>query len=322
MQLERGFEAPDDQPNASLGRRLAALLPDAINRLRSLNISLRAIADESFLLAEQMDFGFLFEPGRQLLSIGYNVTTKKLEAAAYDMLASEARIATFLAIAKGDIPQESWSRLSRAHTIAFDRPVLLSWTGTMFEYLMPTLWMRSYPDTLMTRTLTAVVDIQRAFARKFNVPWGISESGYAEQDPAGHYQYCAFGIPGMALKWDLTAGPVISPYSSFLALSVDAAAAIGNLRRMAKLGWTGAYGFYEAVDYSKSHGRGQIVREWMAHHQGMSLLAILNLLHDNVIQTWFHSNPQVQASELLLHEKAVRDSALRAEHRQLASKKY
>jgi hypothetical protein len=182
--------------------------------------------------------------------------------------------------------------------------------------------MRSYPDTLMTRTLTAVVDIQRAFARKFNVPWGISESGYAEQDPAGHYQYCAFGIPGMALKWDLTAGPVISPYSSFLALSVDAAAAIGNLRRMAKLGWTGAYGFYEAVDYSKSHGRGQIVREWMAHHQGMSLLAILNLLHDNVIQTWFHSNPQVQASELLLHEKAVRDSALRAEHRQLASKKY
>ncbi len=316
--LDRMWATSTDQANSLLSEQLRALLPDAIVRLKALNSSLEAIAKDSFELADAMDFGFLLEKSRLLLSIGYEVATKKLHTATYDMLASEARIATFLAVAKGDIPQQSWFKMARTHTIAYNRPVLLSWTGTMFEYLMPSLWMRSYPDTLVSRTLHAAVDIQREFGRKHGIPWGISESGYAEQDPAGHYHYQAFGIPAMALKWDATAGPVVSPYSSFLALGTDAPSAMKNLRRMAKAGWVGAYGFYESADYSQTKGQATLVREWMAHHQGMSLLAILNLLHDNIVQTWFHSNPQLQASELLLHERPIREAALRAEYKQFS----
>ncbi|AXC10595.1 Cyclic beta-1,2-glucan synthase [Acidisarcina polymorpha] len=318
--LDRMWATSTDQANSVLSEQLRSLLPDAIIRLKALNSALVAIAEDAFHLADQMDFGFLLEKSRLLLSIGYEVATKKLHTATYDMLASEARIATFLAVAKGDIPQQSWFKLARTHTIAFNRPVLLSWTGTMFEYLMPSLWMRSYPDTLVSRTLSAAVEIQRDFARKHRIPWGISESGYAEQDPAGHYHYQAFGIPDMALKWDATAGPVVSPYSTFLALGTDAPAAMKNLRRMAKAGWVGAYGFYESADYSQTKGQAKLVREWMAHHQGMCLLAILNLLHENVVQTWFHSNPQLQATELLLHERPMREAALRAEYKQFSPK--
>ncbi len=309
-----------DQSNTSLIEQLCLFLLDSVTRLKALNESLQAIASDSFRLVEEMDFGFLLEKDRQLLSIGYDVETKKLHAATYDMLASEARIATFLAIAKGDISQQSWFKLARTHTIAFGRAILLSWTGTMFEYLMPSLWMRSYPDTLISRTLDAAVEVQRAFARKLNIPWGISESGHAQQDPAGHYQYHAFGIPDVALKWDTTSGPVVSPYSSFLALGTDAPEALKNLHRMSIAGWAGAYGFYEAADYSQSRTQAELVREWMAHHLGMSLLAILNLLHENIIQTWFHSNPQLQATELLLHERPVRKATIRTEYKQLASK--
>jgi len=318
--LDRMWATSTDQANAVLSEQLRALLPEAIVRLKKLNTSLQQIADDAFQLADQMDFGFLLDKSRLLLSIGYELAPKKLHSATYDMLASEARIATFLAVAKGDIPQQSWFKLSRTHTIAFNRPVLLSWTGTMFEYLMPSLWMRSYPDTLIARTLAAAVEIQRDYGRKHRIPWGISESGYAQQDPAGHYHYQAFGIPDVALKWDATAGPVVSPYSSFLALGTDAPEAMKNLRRMAKSGWVGAYGFYEAADFSQVRGQAKLVREWMAHHQGMCLLAILNLLHENIVQTWFHSNPQLQATELLLHERPMREAVLRAEYKQFAPK--
>jgi len=318
--LDRMWATSTDQANSVLSEQLRALLPDTIARLKALNASLEAIANDAFQLVDQMDFGFLLEKSRLLLSIGYEVATRKLHTATYDMLASEARIATFLAVAKGDIPQQSWFKLARTHTVAYNRPVLLSWTGTMFEYLMPSLWMRSYPDTLVARTLNAAVEIQRDFGRKHRIPWGISESGYAQQDPAGHYHYQAFGIPAMALKWDAAAGPVVSPYSSFLALGTDAPEAMKNLRRMAKAGWVGAYGFYESADYSQTRGQAKLVREWMAHHQGMSLLAILNLLQDNVVQTWFHSNPQLQATELLLHERPMREAVLRAEYKRFAPK--
>jgi len=308
-----------DQSISGHMERLRALLPETILRLKTLNASLHSIADEAFHLVDHMDFAFLLETHRKLLSISYDVATKKLHTSTYDMLASEARIATFLAIAKGDIPQQSWFMLGRTHTIAFDRAILLSWTGTMFEYLMPSIWMRSYPDTLISRTLGAVVEVQRAFASKLNLPWGISESGHAEVDYAGHYQYHAFGIPEIALKWDTIAGPVVSPYSVFLALETDAPEAVKNLRRMSDAGWIGTYGFYEAADFTQSRTQPRLVREWMAHHQGMSLLAILNLLHENIVQTWFHANPQLQATELLLHEKPIREAALRSEHKRLAS---
>jgi hypothetical protein len=172
--------------------------------------------------------------------------------------------------------------------------------------------MRSYPDTLISRTLNACLRVQMAFGRAARIPWGISESGFAAQDDGGHYQYHAFGVPSVALKVDAKAGPVVSPYSTFLTLGVDPLPALNNLRRMASSGWVGAFGFYESADYSSGQAEPQVVREWMAHHQGMSLLAVLNLLHDNVIQKWFHANPLVQSAELLLHEMPVRTAVLKA----------
>jgi cyclic beta-1,2-glucan synthetase len=304
-----------------LVEQLRLELPAARQRLAELAADLRGIVDEAYRLAEDMDFAFLVAEGRQLLSIGYDLSTKKVHSAVYDMLASEARIATFIAVAKGDLSQQGWFKMARTHTMAFDHSILLSWTGTMFEYLMPALWMRTYPDTLIARALSAAVTIQREFARRRGIPWGISESGYAQKDDAGHYHYQAFGIPEISLKWDATAGPVISPYSTFLALEVEPAESLRNLHHMAARGWVGAYGFYEAADYAESTKEPGVVREWMAHHQGMALLAILNLLHDNTVQDWFHANPQFKATELLLHEKPIREAVLKAQHKEFATKK-
>jgi hypothetical protein len=199
------------------------------------------------------------------------------------------------------------------------RACLLSWTGTMFEYLMPALWMKTFPNTLIYRSLEAAVQIQRDHLKSFpgNIPWGISESGFATTDSLGRYGYQAWGIPSLALKYGAEDGPVISPYSTFLALPILRGEAIANLRRMTALNWTGPYGFYEAADYTLGK-EPQLVRSWMAHHQGMSLLALTNLLRDNIFQRWFHANPRVKASELLLHEKALSKDTLKAlEERQL-----
>ncbi len=306
-----------DSPEVFLAEKLRTLLPAAQQRLAKLTSTLQTITQDAERCAEAMDFHFLIEPSRKMLSIGYDVERKELHKACYDLLCSEARIAAFFAVSKGDATQQSWFKLGRTHTVAYGRPVLISWTGTMFEYLMPALWMRAYPDTLVTRTLDNVVAVQRAFAREHgNIPWGVSECGYAQKDDAGHYHYQAFGIPAVALKWDATAGPVISPYSTFLALAIDQTEALRNLRRMAESGWVGAYGFYEAADYQASLKKPELVREWMAHHQGMSLLAVLNLLEENIVQEWFHANPSLKATELLLHEKPIRESQLLAEHKQ------
>jgi hypothetical protein len=298
--------------------RLRGLLPAAVGNLQSLGRRLRAIADSAERLAEAMNFGFLVDPSRRLLSIGYDTARQKLQDSCYDRLASEARIATFLAIARGELPQESWFKLGRDHTLAFGCYTLLSWTGTMFEYLMPALWMQRYHDTLIARTLDSCVFVQREFARSIRLPWGISESGSSGKDDAGHYQYHAYGVPELALSFSATAGPVISPYSSFLALGVDSVEALRNLRRMVSAGWVGSHGFYEAADFSASSGNPILVREWMAHHQGMSLLAILNLLDDNIVQRWFHSSPLVQSTELLLHEAPVHRALLKAEWKKMA----
>ncbi|HTZ89369.1 MAG TPA: glucoamylase family protein [Alloacidobacterium sp.] len=320
--LARAWATREDGSNVFLGEQLRALLTRAKEKLHALKQSLCAISDEAHRLADEMDFTFLLQKGRMLLSIGYEVETKKLHSACYDLLSSEARIAAFVAIAKGDVPQQVWFKMGRTHTMAYGRPVLISWTGTMFEYLMPSMWMRSYPDTLVSRTLAAAVQVQRAFAREHRIPWGISESGYAQKTEDGHYHYQAFGIPQLALKWDATAGPVVSPYSTFLALGVvDSREALRNLRRISAHGWAGAYGFYEAIDYSQSPREPQPVREWMAHHQGMSLLAILNLLDEDKTQQWFHANPELQATELLLHEKPISEAALRAEFKQFAPRR-
>jgi len=290
-------------------QRLEALLPGARSSAIRLIQDLENIAASAGKLANEMDFRFLLNQ-RKLLSVGFDVRTKQVHAACYDLLATESRTAVFAAIAKEDIRQESWFLLGRAHTLDHGRPVLLSWTGTMFEYLMPLLWMRTYPNTLLERSASAVVQSQQAYLANRRIPWGISESAYFRTDEAGNYQYFAFGIPHLALAKSQVNSIVISPYSTFLALHVSAEEALENLHRMSRDGWLGAYGFYEAADFTPSgqhsrHHRYELVRCWMAHHQGMSLLSVANFLRNGVVQRWFHSEPRVQATELLLHEKPV-----------------
>ena len=293
---------------SALADELLSLLQTATENLTRLKDDVTAILNHAEKAADEMEFGFLLVESRDLLSIGYDGSTGELHSACYDLLASEARIASFLAVAKGDIPQRSWFRLDRSHVLVRGRAALLSWTGTMFEYMMPNLWMRVFPDTLIARSLESAVLIQREYLR--NIPWGISESGFAQMDPHGRYGYQAWGIPELALKYGAEDGPVISPYSTFLALSTLRKDAIANLRKMHEMKWSGAYGFYEAADYTQ--GREPVlVRSWMAHHQGMCLLAVTNLLKEKVFQRWFHSTPRVRAAELLLHEKALSRVTLR-----------
>jgi hypothetical protein len=294
----------------ALYQALLAMLPEARAHALQLIHELESLAKQAACLAQEMDFSLLLNKRRKLLSVGFDVESQELHSACYDLLATEARVAVFAAIAKDDIAQEAWFLLGRAHTLAYGRPVLISWTGTMFEYLMPGLWMRTYPNTLLERSRLAAVRSQQDYAARRHIPWGISESAYFQTDEAGNYQYHAFGLPRLALHKDELEALVVSPYSTVLALSVDPCSALQNLHKMAGQGWLGAYGFYEAGDYTPSlqHPRRhshELVRCWMAHHQGMSLLAIANFLHAGVVRRWFHNNPYVQATELLLNEKPV-----------------
>jgi cyclic beta-1,2-glucan synthetase len=293
-----------------LCERLRALLPEAQRNVARLVKDIRIIATEAGKLADEMDFAFLLNSQRKLMSVGFDAGEQQLHSGCYDLLGTESRTAVFVAIAKGDIPQQSWFRLGRAHTLDRGRPVILSWTGTLFEYLMPTLWMRSYPRTLLERSRLAAVRSQQAYAANKGVPWGISESAYSQLDEGGNYKYHAFGLPHLAQRKTSLKALVVSPYSTFLALLTDPSAAIRNLRRMAEMGWFGNYGFYESADYGSPRHKFwqrpyQLVRCWMAHHQGMSLLSLANFLKGNVVQRWFHSDRRVQATELLLQEKPV-----------------
>jgi cyclic beta-1,2-glucan synthetase len=279
---------------------LAAESPVKRGVTTELAAELRAISEVCDRLVREMDFSFLYQPNKEALSIGYHVAENRLEAACYDLLASEARMAVFVGIAKGDIPQECWFRLGRTHTLFRGERVLCSWSGTMFEYLMPSLWMRHYSDTILDHSMKAAVRSQREYGRLRGVPWGISESSFLSGRD-GKYGYAAFGVPDLAMDRKETDALVISPYSTMLAAPFDSAAAVENLRQMQTFGWFGRYGFYEALDYSRTGG--EAVRMWMAHHQGMSLLALVNLLFDNPIRQYFHAEPQVKATELLLHER-------------------
>jgi hypothetical protein len=266
----------------------------------ALQAELNDIADTCDRMVQDMDFRFLYQRRKKVLSVGYDIAGNRLEPASYDLLASESRIASFVAIAKGDIPQEAWFHLGRTHTRKAGTRVLLSWTGTMFEYLMPSLWMRQYSGTITDRSINAAVAVQQAFARRRRLPWGLSESGCSGQRDCD-YGYAPFGIPGLAMKYAEHKKVVVSPYSSFLALHVDPAAAVENLRHMDQLGWSGRYGFYEAADYTA--GSPELVRSWMAHHVGMSLLAATNLLCGDPFRCYFHTEPEVMATDLLLHER-------------------
>ena len=233
-QIERGLQSHAQE---ALYTRLRDQLLKARSNTERLIADIRRIANLAGRLADEMDFELLLNNHRKLVSVGFDVETLHLHSACYDLLGTESRTAVFVAIAKEDIPQESWFQLGRPHTLDNGRPVLLSWTGTLFEYLMPSLWMRTYPNTLLERSRTAAVRSQQTYAARKGVPWGISESAYFKLDEAGNYQYYAFGLPHLALRTRETKALVISPYSTFLALNTDPAGALRNLHRMADLGW-------------------------------------------------------------------------------------
>ncbi len=270
----------------------------------------------------RMEYDFLFDEKRHLLAIGYNVGEHRRDGGYYDLLASEARFASFVAIAQGQLPQESWFALGRLLTVAGGEPVLLSWSGSMFEYLMPMLVMPTYESTLLDQTCKAVVARQIAYGKKRHVPWGVSECGYNVVDVNLNYQYRAFGVPGLGLKRGLSEDLVIAPYASALALMVAPEQACLNLERLAADGLETRYGFYEAIDFTPSrlpHGQPSVVvRSFMAHHQGMSLLSLAYQLLDRPMQKRFESVPMIQATKLLLQERIPKTAAFYAHTAELS----
>ncbi|MGA9031358.1 MAG: glucoamylase family protein [Sulfuricaulis sp.] len=261
-----------------------------------------------------MEYDFLYDKASRLLAIGYNVDERRRDASYYDLLASEARLIKFVAIAQGQVPQESWFALGRLLTSAGGEPILLSWSGSMFEYLMPLLVMPNYENTLLDQTYKAAVERQIEYGGLRGVPWGMSESGYNLVDVHLNYQYRAFGVPGLGLKRGLAEDLVVAPYASVLALMVAPEAAYLNLQRLANAGLLGKFGFYEAIDYTPSRQRrgesSTVVRSFMTHHQGMSLLSLAYLLLDRPMQKRFESDPLLQATLLLLQERIPKATAL------------
>ncbi len=266
----------------------------------------------------EMDFEFLYNRSRGLLCIGYDVGERRRDPACYDLLASEARLASFLLIAQGQVPQKHWFSLGRLLTSRGGSISLLSWSGSMFEYLMPQLLMPSYANTLLEQTCKAVVSRQIEYGRQRAVPWGISESCYNATDINQVYQYRAFGVPGLGFKRGLGDDLVIAPYASALALTVQPKEACRNLQTLANGGFLGDYGFYEAIDYTPSRvprGKKQVtVQSFMAHHQGMSLLAFAHVLLNRPMQRRFMSDPRVRATELLLQERVPKKGATLQPH--------
>ncbi|MEO5656245.1 MAG: glucoamylase family protein, partial [Nitrospiria bacterium] len=300
------------------GISVGAPRPDATWAARAQTLAGRALA-----YVDEMQFGFLYDAQRKIFAIGYRLSDTdgpgRLDPSYYDLLASEARLASFIAIAKGDVPQAHWFHLGRLLTSVDGAPTLLSWSATLFEYFMPLLVMRSYPDTLLDQSCHMALRRQIDYARRQGVPWGISESAFNLTDAHGSYQYKAFGVPELGLKRGLGDDLVVAPYATALASMVDAQAAIHNLRQLSRHGLDGPCGYYEAVDFTRRideadpasgprpHGsQGVVVRAYLAHHQGMTLVALANTILGFPMVERFHADPRVQATELLLQERVPR----------------
>ncbi len=272
---------------------------------------LLAIAEKAEQMFRDMDFDFLFDPTRKLFSIGFRVREGSLDPSYYDLLASEARLASFLAIAKGEVPPEHWFRLGRQLTPVGRGSALISWSGSMFEYSMPALVMRAPENSLLEQTNRLVVARQIRYAAELGVPWGISESGFNARDTAQSYQYSSFGVPGLGLKRGLSEDVVVAPYATALAAMVDPKAAVQNFIRLAKEGAADRFGYREALDYTARRlpegAKVAIVKSYMAHHQGMALVALGNVLNNNMMVDRFHADPIVEATELLLQERMPRN---------------
>ncbi|MBP2648302.1 MAG: glycosyltransferase 36, partial [Gemmatimonadetes bacterium] len=291
---------------------------------------LAALAERARAFAEGMNFSFLHDRQRQIFAIGFRLADAegpgRLDPSFYDLLASEARLASFIAVAKGDVPDSHWFHLGRLLTSVDGASTLLSWSATLFEYLMPQLVLKSYPETLLDQSCRSAVRRQVEYGRQRGVPWGISESGFNAVDRHGNYQYKAFGVPGLGLKRGLGDELVVAPYATALAAMVDPTRSAQNFRRLAREGVEGMYGFYEAIDYTHhtvpdgdaatepagrdAAPRGTVVRSFLAHHQGMTLVALANTLLDDLMVRRFHADPRVQATALLLQERVPRHAPI------------
>ncbi|MCL4176987.1 MAG: cyclic beta 1-2 glucan synthetase [Verrucomicrobia bacterium] len=308
--LDRSLDPPRDDGVHSAG--LARCLRTASELARQRLLALETLARQCDQLAA-MDFTCLFDAARDLFSIGRNVTEHRCDRSFYDLLASEARLCSYVAIALGQVPQDHWFSLGRLLVAARGEPILVSWSGSMFEYLMPLLVMPNFEHTLLGHTCKAAVREQIEYGKVRGVPWGISESGYHRTDVHLNYQYRAFGVPGLGLKRGLAEDLVIAPYASAMALMVAPAQACENLQRLAAEGRAGAYGFYEAVDYTRSRlppdETSSTIRSFMAHHQGMTLVALVNLLRNDPMPRRFMACPLLRAADLLMHERLPRTTA-------------
>lgn len=275
---------------------------------------IEALAAQTFELA-QMDVSFLYNSANRLMTIGFNVDKQQRDRSDYDLLSSEARLASFVAIAQGQVPQESWFALGRLQVMSRrGQPVMMSWSGSMFEYLMPLLVMPSYPGTLLDQMCRAAVNRHIEYGREREVPWGVSESGYHAVDAQSIYQYRAFGVPELGFKRGLEEDLVVAPYATVMALMVEPEAACLNLQRLSAQGAAGRFGFYEAIDFTQSrlprNRPHMLVRSFMVHHQGMSLLAFSYLLHDQPMQRRFAADPLFQSTLLLLQERIPKPAAV------------
>ncbi|GIV79302.1 MAG: cyclic beta 1-2 glucan synthetase [Litorilinea sp.] len=306
--LAQGEDAPAD---AEAIRAWCQELDEALDTARR-NAQMfleqyREVVDAAEEWLRRMDFAFLYDPRRRVFRIGFNVDTGRPDANYYDLLASEARIASLVAIAKGDVPQRHWLHLARPFTRIDGGEVLLSWSGTMFEYLMPMLLMEHPANTLLGQSCMRVVDYQIAYGQKNNIPWGISESGFYQFDNAMNYQYRAFGVPGLGFKRGLGEDLVVAPYASLLALPIRPKAVVENLQHLNELGMLGTYGYYEAIDFTPARmplgQKHALVRSFMVHHQGMIFLSLANYLRDQATVRRFHRDLRIQSVALLLHEQ-------------------
>ncbi len=309
-------DLPDLYNDATVQRSTLdqAAAAHASEEARALERRITELAATAGKMFDAMKFDFLLDPARQLLSIGYRVTDGSLDPNCYDLLASEARLASFVAIAKGEIPARHWFRLGRSMTPVDRGSALISWSGSMFEYLMPSLVMRAPMGSLLEQTNRLVVRRQMKYGAELGVPWGVSESAYNARDLELTYQYSNFGVPGLGLKRGLSENAVIAPYATALAAMVDPEAAAQNFSRLLAAGGLGHFGWYEALDYTPSRvPEGEnvaIVRAYMAHHQGMTLVALADALNRGAMRARFHAEPIIQATELLLQERTPRDVAV------------
>jgi cyclic beta-1,2-glucan synthetase len=298
-----------DQFSSDEGRRLCRAAADACKGSIAAEVRTRceALAGHADRIAAAMDFAFLYNESRHLFSIGLNLHLGRLDASHYDLLASESALTSFLCIARGDAHRRHWFQLGRPVTPVDGSLALVSWGGTMFEYLMPRLYTRTFPQTLLDESRHSAVEQQMQYGRERGVPWGISESGFSLTDADGNYQYQSFGVPGLGLKRGLEQDLVIAPYATMLAVMVRPVEAVANFAAIAEAGGEGPYGFYEAIDYTPDRvpedRRNVVVRSYMAHHQGMGFIALANVLLDEPFPRRLHAEPMVRAGELLLQER-------------------